>query len=152
MSPKSLLRHPRTSSPIENIFKGTFKEILDDELVKDPAKVKRLLLCSGKVSFDLIEKKENEKRDDVAIVRLEQLYPLNETFLERIFEKYKNAEVVWVQEEPENMGAWSYMLSKFYKTKTIECVARKISASPATGYKKQHLKEQEELLNRAFNG
>lgn len=152
MSPKSLLRHPRTSSPIEDLFKGTFKEVLDDEQVKDAGKVKRLLLCSGKVSFDLFEKKETEERDDVAIVRLEQLYPLNDTYLNRIFDKYKKAEVVWVQEEPENMGAWTYILSKFYKTKAIECVARKISASPATGYKKQHLKEQEELLNRAFNG
>jgi 2-oxoglutarate dehydrogenase E1 component len=152
MSPKSLLRHPRTSSPIEHIFKGTFKEILDDESVKDTSKVKRLLLCSGKVSFDLIEKKENEKREDVAIVRLEQLYPLNDTYLQRIFDKYKNAQVVWVQEEPENMGAWTYILAKFYQTKPMECVARKKSASPATGYKKQHLKEQEEILNRAFNG
>lgn len=152
MSPKSLLRHPRTSSPIEQIFKGTFKEILDDESVKDPSKVKRLLLCSGKVSFDLFEKKENENRDDVAIVRLEQLYPLNETYLQRIFEKYENAKIVWVQEEPENMGPWTYILANFYKTKTIECVARKNSASPATGYKKQHIKEQEEILNRAFNG
>lgn len=152
MSPKSLLRHPRTSSPIGDIFKGTFKEILDDVTVKDASKVKRLLLCSGKVSFDLIEKKENEKREDVAIVRLEQLYPLNDTYLQRIFDKYKNAVVVWVQEEPENMGPWSYILAKFYKSKTIECVARKKSASPATGYKKQHLKEQEEILNSAFNG
>jgi 2-oxoglutarate dehydrogenase E1 component len=152
MSPKSLLRHPRTSSPIEDIFKGTFKEIIDDESVKDPSKVKRLLLCSGKVSFDLFEKKENESRDDVAIVRLEQLYPLNETYLERIFDKYKNAKVVWVQEEPQNMGAWTYMLATFYDKKAMECVARKNSASPATGYKKQHNKEQEEILNKAFNG
>ena len=152
MSPKSLLRHPRTSSPIEDLFKGTFKEIIDDSLVKDASKVKRLLLCSGKVAFDLIEKKENENRDDVAIVRLEQLYPINDMFLDRIFSKYKQADAVWVQEEPENMGAWQYILNRFYKTRTIECVARKVSASTATGYKKQHLKEQEEILNRAFNG
>jgi 2-oxoglutarate dehydrogenase E1 component len=152
MSPKSLLRHPRTSSPIADLFKGTFKEIIDDSSVKDASKVKRLLLCSGKVAFDLIEKKENENRDDIAIVRLEQLYPINDMFLDRIFNKYKQADIVWVQEEPENMGAWQYMLNRFYKTRTIECVARKVSASTATGYKKQHLKEQEEILNRAFNG
>ncbi|MFT4969948.1 MAG: 2-oxoglutarate dehydrogenase E1 component [Chitinophagales bacterium] len=152
MSPKSLLRHSRTSSSINDLFKGTFKEIIDDSLVEDAGKVKRLLLCSGKVSFDLIEKKETEKRDDVAIVRLEQLYPINDMYLDRIFKKYSKADVVWVQEEPENMGAWQYILARFYKTKSIECVARKVSASPATGYKTQHLKEQEEILNRAFNG
>ncbi|MCB9227595.1 MAG: 2-oxoglutarate dehydrogenase E1 component [Chitinophagales bacterium] len=154
MSPKSLLRHPRTASPIDDLFKGTFKEILDDPHVTDKnvSKVKRLLLCSGKVSFDLLEKKENENRDDVAIVRLEQLYPINEMYLERILDKYKKAEVVWVQEEPENMGAWSYLLSRYYKKYPMECVARKCSASPATGYKKQHKQEQEDLLNRAFNG
>ncbi|MCB9256641.1 MAG: 2-oxoglutarate dehydrogenase E1 component [Chitinophagales bacterium] len=152
MSPKSLLRHPRTSSSIDDIFKGTFKEVLDDESVVDAKKVKRLLLCSGKIAFDLFEKKEAEKREDVAIVRLEQLYPLNKMYMDRIFTKYKDAELVWVQEEPENMGSWSYILSKFYKSKNISCVARKISASPATGYKKQHSKEQEDILNRAFNG
>lgn len=151
MSPKYLLRQPRTSSPIDEIFKGGFKEILDDVSVKDPKKVKRLLLCTGKVSFDLFEKKEKENREDVAIVRLEQLYPLNETYLQKIFDKYPNASVTWVQEEPENMGAWTYILSRLYKMKAMNCVARKLSASPATGYKKQHLKEQEEILNSAFN-
>lgn len=152
MSPKSLLRHPRTSSSIDDLFKGTFKEIIDDASVKDANKVKRLLLCSGKVAFDLLEKKENENRDDVAIVRLEQLYPLNETYLNRVFDKYTKAQLVWVQEEPKNMGAWSYILDEFNGKHNFECVARKRSASPATGYKKQHLKEQEELLNIAFNG
>lgn len=150
MSPKSLLRSPKIASPIDDIFKGTFKEILDDVTVTDAKKVKKLLLCSGKVAIDLLDHKEKENIDNVAVVRLEQLYPINETYLERIFDKYKDAEVAWVQEEPENMGSWSYILSRFYKIKPMECVARKISASPATGYKKQHLKEQEDLINRAF--
>jgi len=150
MSPKSLLRSPKVHSSIDDIFEGTFKEILDDKTVTDPKKVKKLLLCSGKVAIDLLDHKEKENIDNVAVVRLEQLFPINESYLERIFDKYKDAEVAWVQEEPENMGSWSYILSKFYQTKPMECVARKISASPATGYKKQHLKEQEDLINRAF--
>ena len=151
MSPKSLLRHPRTSSSIDDLFKGTFKEIIDDPQVQDAKKVKRVLLCSGKIAFDLLEKKETEKRDDVAIVRLEQLYPLNDTYLNRIFKKYDQAEVCWVQEEPENMGAWHYIMARFYGDRSIRCFSRKRSASPATGYKKQHNKEQEDILNRAFN-
>lgn len=151
MSPKSLLRNPKTQSPIENLFKGTFKEILDDETVKDAKKVKRLLLCSGKIAFDLMDKKEAENRDDVAIVRMEQLYPLNFDYINKMFDKYSNAEIFWVQEEPENMGAWHYILGRFYKERKITCVARKMSSSPATGYKKQHAKEQDDLMNRAFN-
>lgn len=150
MSPKSLLRNPKTQSSIDELFKGTFKEILDDASVKDPKKVKRLLLCSGKVAFDLIDKKEADKRDDVAIVRMEQLYPINFDYINKMFDKYSNAELYWVQEEPENMGAWHYILGRFYKERNFTCVARKMSSSPATGYKKQHLKEQEDLINRAF--
>lgn len=152
MSPKSLLRHPRTQSRIDNLFSGGFQEILDDKYVEDDKKVKRILFCTGKVSFDLMQKRDDEKREDVAIVRLEQLYPLPYDGIEAIMKKYSNAkDHLWIQEEPLNMGAWSFILGRTYQKYTLKPVARKNSASPATGFKKQHLREQEDLLDRAFN-
>ncbi len=150
MSPKAMLRDKRSQSPIEEVVKGRFKEIIDDPNVKDPKKVKRLLLCSGKVYFNLEEKKLADKRDDVAVVRLEQLYPLATGQLNAIIEKYKGAEIFWVQEEPQNMGAWPYILSMTHEHYKIQRVARKASASPATGFKKQHDKELTLLLDQAF--
>jgi len=153
MSPKSLLRHPRTSSSIDNLFTGGFQEVLDDTYVKDAKKVKRILFCTGKVSFDLMQKQEDEKREDVAIVRLEQLYPIPFGGIDAAIKKYSNAtEHLWVQEEPLNMGAWNFMLVRTYEKYSLRPVGRKNSASPATGFKKQHLREQAELLDKAFNG
>lgn len=151
MSPKSGLRHPRVVSPISEITKGTFKEIIDDNITdKQASKVKRVLFCSGKIYFDLIEYKEENKRDDVAIVRLEQLYPLDYDTMEALFKKYNKASVYWVQEEPENMGSWYYILSCLRDVKW-NLVSRKPSASPATGFKKVHLAEQAAILDKAFN-
>lgn len=151
MSPKSLLRHPRTQSRIDRIFEGGFQEVMDDNYVTDPKKVKRILFCTGKVSFDLKQKQEDEKREDIAIVRLEQLYPIHFNGIDEAIAKYPNAEHYWVQEESENMGAWNFILGRTYEKYKFNLVARKNSASPATGYKKQHLKEQANLLDRAFN-
>lgn len=152
MSPKSLLRHPRTSSSIDNLFAGGFQEVLDDTYVKDAKKVKRILFCTGKVSFDLMQKQEDEKREDVAIVRLEQLYPIPFGAIDAAIKKYSNAkDHIWVQEEPLNMGAWSFILLRTYENYSLKPVGRKNSASPATGFKKQHLREQAELMDKAFN-
>ncbi len=149
MTPKSLLRHAKCVSPAEDFLKGGFKEIMDDDYV-DVKKVKKVLLCSGKIYYDLLEYQEREKRKDVAIVRLEQLYPLNFKQLEGIVEKYKKAKFFWVQEEPSNMGAWVYMLS-CYRTVQLDVISRKNSASPATGYQKIHYEVQEQIVKEAFS-
>lgn len=149
MSPKSLLRHPDVISPIEDFTKGGFKEIIDDDYA-EPSEVKKLLFCSGKIYFDLLQEQRKSERKDIAIIRVEQLspFPLNQIF--DIRRKYnRKAKVVWVQEEPENMGAWTYILRKYHR-KVDEGIFRPSSASPATGFKKIHLKEQQEIVNKAF--
>lgn len=152
MSPKSLLRHPRCVSPIEDFTKNGFQEMIDDAAIKDAKKVKRVLLCSGKIYYDLLEKQEADKRNDVAIVRMEQLYPLPFAQLEAVVKKYGNAEFIWVQEEPANMGAWVYMLSCTRDMKLdLKVISRKSSASPATGYGKVHAKEQQYIIDSAFD-
>ena len=159
MSPKSGLRHPMAVSPVEDFHTGTrFRELLDDPALdgKSGAKVKRLLLCSGKVYFDLQAYKDEHGHNDVAVVRLEQLYPLPAKQLNEVFKKYNKAkDIVWVQEEPANMGAWQYINSMRFNPDvnipdSLQYVARKTSASPATGFKKVHDKEQDSLVRRAF--
>jgi 2-oxoglutarate dehydrogenase E1 component len=149
MSPKSLLRHPKVMSPLEEFTSGSFREVLPDNGV-DAKKVKRVLLCSGKIFYDLEEAREKEKIKDIAIVRMEQLHPLPKKQLLKVLESYKKAELVWVQEEPENMGYWNYILRNFYKDLPMEVIARKPSASPATGYNKVHVQEQQAIINKAL--
>lgn len=150
-TPKSLLRHPRVVSDLSEFTKDSFQEVIDDATAK-AASVKRVLYCSGKIYYDLLEKKEADKRDDVAIVRVEQLYPTPMDKLRAIKNKYKNASThLWVQEEPENMGAWPYICRKFRKSSVqLEVVSRKESSSTATGYAQQHLLQQKNVVNRAF--
>ena len=113
-------------------------------------KVKRVLLCSGKVYYDLLAARDVKKRDDVALVRVEQLYPLNPADLTRTLETYpESAKVVWVQEEPFNMGAWYYLRAR-YSLRRISCVSRPESASPATGSAAAHRVEQQLLMDQAF--
>jgi 2-oxoglutarate dehydrogenase E1 component len=100
--------------------------------------------------FDLLERKETEKATDIAIVRLEQIYPLPEKQLLELKKKYSKAEFVWVQDEPKNMGAWTFLLTHLYEKLPLRCISRKPSASPATGYKKVHLAEQEYILKTSF--
>ncbi len=148
-TPKSMLRDPRCTSKVEDFVSGKFQEIMDDTYVK-AKDVKRVLVCTGKVYFDLFAEQQKESRKDVAIVRLEQLYPLNTEKLKSIFKKYKGAELVWVQEEPMNMGAWTYLMRWRDTFKNIEYVGRKSSASPATGFAAVHAREQKEIINKAF--
>ncbi|CAN5458754.1 2-oxoglutarate dehydrogenase E1 component [soil metagenome] len=148
MSPKSMLRHPKVISPIEEFISGKFKELIDDNYVK-PENSKKLLMVTGKLYYELLEEQQNQKRADVAIVRLEQLHPFPFKQVNETLEKYKNAKVCWVQEEPENMGEWAYIL-RTYKKVNFELIARRPAASPATGYSKIHAKEQEEIIKRAF--
>ncbi len=147
-TPKSLLRHPRCVSTLSDLSEGGFKEVIDDATVS-ATKVERVLLCSGKVYYDLLEKKEEDKRDDVAIVRLEQLDPLPRKQLAVLQEKYKKAAWVWVQEEPSNMGAWAHLLRKLRQI-NFELVSRPSSGAPATGSGQRHRIEQAKLIERAF--
>lgn len=149
MSPKSLFRNPKVMSPISEFMDGSFQEVYSDTYV-EAKKVKKVLLCSGKVFYDLQEKQEKDKRNDVAIVRVEQLHPFPATKVQAELDKYPKAKVLWVQEEPENMGYWSFVIREFGWKIFDSLVARKKSASPATGFLKVHTVEQAELIERAF--
>ena len=148
-TPKSLLRHPKCVSTVDDLSKGGVQELIDDAWVK-AKDVRRVVFCSGKIYFDLLERQQSEKIKDVAVVRLEQLYPLPTKQLDKVFKKYKGAEQVWVQEEPMNMGAWTYLLRWRELFSDITCVSRKSSASPATGYAAVHTKEQKAIIDKAF--
>jgi 2-oxoglutarate dehydrogenase E1 component len=151
-SPKSLLRHPRCVSPIDAFAAGnTFYEYYDDTTVQPTAKKKlrKVLFCTGKVYYDLLEHREAEKIKDIAIVRIEQLYPFPAAQLKTIIEKYNGTPAVWVQEEPGNMGAWDY-IKDLLTIDGLSLVSRKHSASPATGYKAAHDRQQQEILSKAF--
>ncbi len=148
MSPKSMLRLPAAVSPLADFMEGTrFQETIADIFATD-SKVKRVLLCSGKVYWDLAAKQQADKRKDVAIIRVEQLHPFPQKQIEALLENYKNPELVWVQEEPENMGYWNFIQRTY--SKIGRCVSRKASASPATGYTITHEKEQAALVEKAF--
>ncbi|WP_343668102.1 2-oxoglutarate dehydrogenase E1 component [Chitinophaga sp.] len=149
-SPKANLRHVGSYSPISAFTEGGFKEVLDDEYVDDASKVKKVLLCTGKIYFELAEKQAKDNRKDVAIVRLEQLYPLPAIQLEALNQKYKAATWFWVQEEPLNMGAASYLQMNL-KQINYGVISRNPSAATATGYAKVHAREQLEIIETAFN-
>jgi len=148
MSPKSLLRG--VQDPIEKLFEGGFKEIIDDENITGK-KVRKVILCSGRLYVDLLKKQTDEKINDVAIVRLEQLYPLAYGQIDAIMNKYKGASFVWVQEEPANMGALMHIMCELGTKYSLSYVSRKASASPATGFKQQHKDELYDILNKAFS-
>jgi 2-oxoglutarate dehydrogenase E1 component len=155
MSPKSLLRSPNAVSNLEELATGTFQRIIPDVANLDPKKVKRVLLCSGKVYYDLVHARTERKRDDIAIIRVEQLYPLRKGELEGILAPYKDkTPVIWVQEEPWNMGAWYYMQARLPdvigKRFPLSCASRSESASPATGSLSTHKIEQQLLVDQAF--
>lgn len=148
MTPKSLLRDARCTSTKDEFINGKFQEVMDDP--NTGKNVSRVLFCTGKVYYDLYEKKIADKRDDVAIVRLEQLHPLPTKQIQKVLAKYKNAENIWVQEEPMNMGYWSYLLRFLDIFGTFKLISRKASASPATGFSNVHKKEQAEIITKAF--
>ena len=148
MSPKSLLRHPKAVSPLDEFTSGNFQEVIGDDNVTAKS-VKKVILCSGKVYYDLLERKEKDKRKDIALIRIEQIQPFPANQVNKILDKYKNAEYFWLQEEPENMGYWNFV-QRVYKEKDLTLISRKASASPATGYAKVHAQEQEEIINKAF--
>ena len=155
MTPKSLLTRPEAVSNKEDFLEGTcFQEMLPDVVeFKNPDDIERVIFCSGKVFYDLVKYREESKIDNAAIIRIEQLYPFNGEMLERIISQYpKASKWVWAQEEPQNMGAYSYIrpnLESVLQTR-ISYAGRKPSSSPAAGSKAQHVREQNMLLNTAF--
>jgi len=148
-SPKANLRHPGSYSPVSDFTSGGFKEVIDDAFVQKPADVKKVLLCTGKIYFELAEKQQKENRKDIAIIRLEQIYPLPQNQLDELYKKYNKAIWHWVQEEPLNMGAASFLRMNV-KNINLFIISRAASASTATGYAKIHAKEQAEIINTAF--
>ena len=157
MSPKSLLRHPRATSTLEECADGSFQRILPDARKREAGSppVTRILCCSGKIYYELEEERRQRERDDVAILRFEQLYPLIEDDLTEALRPYADeTPVVWVQEEPENMGAWRYLHARFQdriaKRFPFSGLSRPASASPATGSGSSHKLEQRTILDQAF--
>jgi 2-oxoglutarate dehydrogenase E1 component len=149
-TPKSLLRHPKCVSSLEQFSKGGFMEVIDDTPI-DKQDVSRIILCSGKIYYDILAEREKNKIEEVAVIRLEQLYPFPLKQLEDILSEYTNyEEIIWTQEEPENMGAWGF-IQRAWKKKHLKLISRKESASPATGSYKHHEKEQTALINRVFD-
>ena len=144
-------------SSIDELTNGTFDCVIDDD-IKKPEAVKRLILCSGKVFYDLSEKRKNEKRDDIAIIRIEQLYPFPYDNLEEILTKYQNVkEFIWCQEEPLNQGAWfshrhriQRVLDRLGDDIEVSLISRPAAAAPAVGLMKLHLQQQEQLVNEAI--
>jgi 2-oxoglutarate dehydrogenase E1 component len=152
-TPKSMLRHPLAKSTVAELASGSFQEVIADASV-DAAKVTRVLFSTGKVYWELLEKREAAKLGHIALVRVEQLYPYPEARLKAALALYPAAkELVWVQEEPKNNGAWSFLAPQLAESfgRPVACVSRPASASPATGSKKTHDKEQERLLKQALD-
>ena len=155
MSPKSLLRHPLATSSLEELSEGVFHNVIDEIDDLKTKDVKRVVFCSGKVYFDLLAKRREDKIKDVAIVRLEQLYPFPHEEMDALIEKYSHVkDFVWCQEEPQNQGAWYCSQHHFWnsisKGATLTYAGRPASAAPAVGYKKIHDIEQEALVKDAL--
>jgi 2-oxoglutarate dehydrogenase E1 component len=155
MTPKSLLRLPAATSSIEQLTGGGFQPVIDDATVADESAVKRIVFCSGKVFYDLSEARKKAEAHGVAIVRVEQFYPFPLSAIEGICARYSNAgDLIWCQEEPKNMGAWTFMESKFEELvpggDRLRYVGRAESPSPATGSYAVHVKEQEQLVREAL--
>ena len=148
-SPKANLRHPGSYSVINEFTNGSFKEVIDDAYA-DESKVNKVLFCSGKVYFDLAEKQQKDERKDIAIIRVEQLYPLPLKQLEELYGKYNSATWFWIQEEPLNMGAASFLKMNLHSI-NFGVISRQPSASTATGYNKVHVQEQGEIIETAFS-
>jgi 2-oxoglutarate dehydrogenase E1 component len=155
MSPKSLLRHPSAISDISELTSGMFNPVLNDTEA-DPKNISKIIFCSGKVYYDLHDAKIKANSNHIAIIRIEELYPFPTESIKIVLDKFnKSKELIWVQEEPQNQGAWMYMRDAFdeltNKAGSIKYIGRKKSASPAAGHLKVHSKEQEELIKQAIS-
>ena len=151
MTPKSLLRHPVVVSDIQDLSNGFFREVLDDpHKVKKP---RRVLFCSGKIYYELIQKQEALSVSDTVIIRIEQFYPFPQALLKKLIQKYSTAKHYrWIQEEPENMGAWNFLRNRLESLlpKPLEFAGREASASTATGFPNLYRQQQAAILDSAF--
>ena len=156
MSPKSLLRHAKVVSPLTEFEKGQFEEVLDDTRIKDPKAVTRLVFCTGKIFYEMLEATSTAPEGEVALVRVEQLYPFPVKKVESIIARYKSvSDVLWVQEEPQNMGAWTFVRPRLEALlsdpKKLRYVGRRDSGTTAEGSTKAHATEQARIINEAVN-
>ncbi|MDF4221232.1 MULTISPECIES: 2-oxoglutarate dehydrogenase E1 component [Maribacter] len=150
-TPKSLLRHPKAVSKIADLTTGGFQEVIDDETA-DVKKIKSLVFCTGKFYYDLLAVKEENSRDDVALVRIEQLFPIPEKQIREAIAKYKNADdIVWAQEEPRNMGAWSHLLTHFDEARNFRVVSRRFYAAPAAGSSVRSKARHQQVIDYVFD-
>jgi 2-oxoglutarate dehydrogenase E1 component len=156
LTPKSLLRNKEATSPLQEFTRGEFYTVIGDTKADlEAAKVKRVVMCSGKVYYDLLRKREEKKSDDVAVIRVEQLYPFPHKAFANEIKKYPNAtELVWCQDEPQNQGAWffvqHYIHENMLEGQKLGYAGRPASASPAVGYAHLHQEQQKALLDQAF--
>jgi 2-oxoglutarate decarboxylase len=155
ITPKSLLRAKPARSKIESLTRGSFEEVLDDPSIPDPDAVRRIVFCAGKIGQEALAERVKRSQNQIAVVRVEQLYPWPYDGVAQIVARYPQAqELVWLQEEPTNMGAWSFaqdrLAEAFMTSHSIRRVSRHESGSPATGSLTIHLQEQEALLEEAL--
>ena len=150
-TPKSLLRHPKAVSTVDELASGSFQEVIDDAST-DVKKVKTLVFCTGKFYYDLLAAREEHKRADVALVRVEQLFPVPADQMNAAIKKYKNVDdLVWAQEEPKNMGAWSHMLMHFDGAGKFRVASRRFYASPAAGSSVRSKKRHQQVIDFVFD-
>ncbi|MCZ6593525.1 MAG: 2-oxoglutarate dehydrogenase E1 component [Bacteroidetes bacterium] len=148
-TPKSLLRHSKVVSTKEELANGSFQEVIDDVL-KDKSKVTSLVFCTGKFYYDLLERREENGRDDIALVRIEQLFPLPQEQLEKIIQKYPDVtEYIWAQEEPKNMGAWGHMLMNFNQV-NLQLASQRVHSSPAAGSSARSKARHKKVIDKVF--
>tara|TARA_R110002126_G_scaffold181187_4_gene330008 strand:- start:10766 stop:13495 length:2730 start_codon:yes stop_codon:yes gene_type:complete len=148
-TPKSLLRHPKAVNSIEELATGEFQEVIDDIL--HPKGIKKMVFCMGKFYYDLLAEREELQREDIALIRIEQLFPLHKEKIQKIIDRYPNVEeYIWAQEEPRNMGAWSYMLQRF-ELKNLSVRSRKYYAVPAAGSSTRFKKRHRAVIDSVFN-
>jgi 2-oxoglutarate dehydrogenase E1 component len=154
MTPKSLLRHRECESSVEDFETGRFQPVVTDTERKNGTSSENILLCSGKIYYELLERRRELEGATPALIRLEQFYPLPVEELRDAFSKYAmGRKVTWVQEEPANMGAWQFLRvhwDQYFSSIPLSCISRPASASPATGSKTAHEREQKLLIERAF--
>lgn len=148
-TPKSLLRHPKVINSIEDLANGEFQEVIDD--VVNPKNVKKIVFCMGKFYYDLLAEREQNGREDVALIRIEQLFPLHKEKIQKVIDRYPNVEeYIWAQEEPRNMGAWSYMLQRF-ELVNLTVRSRNYYAVPAAGSTTRYKKRHQAVIDSVFN-
>ena len=148
-TPKSLLRLPKAVNPIEDLANGSFQEVIDDTV--DTSKVKKMVFCTGKFYYDMLEERERLEREDVALIRIEQLFPLHNDKIKEVMDKYPNVErYVWAQEEPKNMGSWGYMLERFELAR-LECASRDYHSAPAAGSSARYKRRHQKVLDKVFD-